>query len=76
VKAIAAILSIPTIAGFIWWALSYSVNPSPDKIDQAGQLIAQAAIPWWVSVIQFLAPLGFIGAIGILVLLFLISKKG
>ena len=74
-KRIAAIFSIPIIVGTIVWVLSYAVNPSPDKIEQAGQLIAQAAIPWWVSVIQFLAALGTLGAIGIIVFLFLTSAK-
>jgi len=75
VKRIATIFSIPIIAGMIVWVFSYAVNPSPDKIDQAGQLIAQAAIPWWVSVIQFLAALGTLGAIGIIVFLFLASAR-
>jgi len=74
-RKIAAIFSIPIIVGMIVWVLSYAVNPSPEKINQAGQLIAQAAIPWWVSVIQFLAPLGALGAIGIIVFLFLASAK-
>ena len=75
-RVIAAILSVPTIAGIIVWAISYTANPTPEKIDQAGQLIAQAATPWWVSVIQFLAPLGTIGAIGIVGLLFMMKKNG
>lgn len=74
-KIIGAIFSIPIVAGMIIWALSYVVNPSPDKISQAGQLIAQAAIPWWVPVIQFLATMGTFGAIGIIVLLFLVAKN-
>lgn len=74
-KIIAAIFSIPIIAGTIVWVLSYAVSPSLDKIDQAGQLITQAAIPWWVSVIQFLASLGALGAIGIIVFLLLASAK-
>ena len=74
-RKIAAIFSIPIIVGTIVWVLSYAVNPSLDKIEQAGQMIAQAAIPWWVSVIQFLAPLGALGAIGIIAFLFLASAK-
>ena len=75
-KKIAAIFSIPVIVGMIVWVLSYAVNPSPDKIEQTGQLIVQAAIPWWVSVIQFLAALGTLGAIGIIVLLYFVARNG
>ena len=73
---IVAIFSIHIIARTIVWVLSYTVDPSLDKIDQAGQLIAQAATPWWVSVIQFLAPLGALGAIVIIVLLFFVARNG
>lgn len=58
------------------WVLSYAANPSPEKISQAGQLIAQAAIPWWIPIIQFLATLGILGAIGIIVLLSLVARNG
>jgi hypothetical protein len=75
-KIIAFIFSVPTIIGTAVWSLSYLINPSPEKIGQAGQLIAQAAIPWWVPVIQFLAPLGILGAILILVLLYFVAKSG
>ncbi|MFO7996672.1 MAG: hypothetical protein R6U93_05985 [Dehalococcoidia bacterium] len=66
--------SIPVIAGTVVWVCSYTLNPSPDKIDQAGTLMAQAAIPWWVSVTQFLADLGTLGAVGIILLLFFVAK--
>jgi len=75
-EKLAAIFSIPLISRTIVWVVSYTVNPSLDKIDQAGQLIAQAATPWWVSVTQFLKPLGALGAIGIIVLLFFVARNG
>ena len=70
--------TIFTLVGISVWAFSYLINPSPEKIDQAGQLIAQTAIPWWVSVIQFLesASLGILGAILILALLYFVAKGG
>jgi hypothetical protein len=75
-KIIAFLASIPFLVHTAAWAFSYSLNPSPEKIEQAGELIAQAAIPWWVSVIQFLAsaPFGILGTILILVLLYLVAK--
>ena len=70
------ILFISTIVGISAWAFSYLINPSPEKIDQAGQLIAQAATPWWIPVIQFLASasLGIFGAILIIALLYSVAK--
>ncbi len=73
-KLIAFLTLIPILVGMAAWAFSYVLNPSPDKVDQVGQLIAQAATPWWVPVIQFLVPLGIIGAILILVLLYFVAK--
>ncbi len=75
-KVIAFIFSIPTIVGMAIWSFGYLINPSPEKVSQAGQLIAQAAVPWWIPVIQFLAPLGIGGAILILVLLYFVAKGG
>jgi hypothetical protein len=73
-RKIGSIFALISIIGVFIWAFSYQINPTPEKIDQAGQLIAQAAIPWWVSVIQFLASLGIIGAILILIFLYLVAK--
>jgi hypothetical protein len=73
---IGKIFSLIAGASFIIWAISYIASPSPEKIADAGQLIAQAAIPWWMPVIQFLAPLGIIGGICIIVVLFLVAKRG
>jgi len=72
------IVSIPILVGMSAWALSYLMNPSPEKIGQAGQLIAQAATPWWVPAIQFLtsASLGILGAILIFALLYFVAKGG
>ena len=45
-----------------------------EKIGQASQLITQVVVPWRIAVIQFLAPLGTLGAIGIIVPLFFVEK--
>jgi hypothetical protein len=60
----------------IGWALSMSVNASPVNIAKAGDLIAQAAVPWWISAIQWLAPLGLLGTLVMLLIVFLASKYG
>jgi hypothetical protein len=74
-QAIGKIFSAITVGGFFIWAINYVASPSPEKITKAGELIAQAAIPWWLPVINFLAPLGIIGFILIIVLLFYIAKN-
>ena len=51
------------------------LNSSPEKISKAGELIAQTATPWWIPVIQFFAPLGIIGAIVIVALLFFVATR-
>jgi hypothetical protein len=75
-KFIGSIFTTLTLLQIGIWGVSYVLNPSPAAIDQAGQIIAQAAIPWWMSVIQFLAPLGIIGSIGVVVLLVLVARNG
>jgi hypothetical protein len=71
---IGGLFSLVTIVSFIIWMLTTMANPTPENISQGGELIAQAAIPWWITVIQFLAPLGLIGAILILIVLFYASR--
>lgn len=69
------LLVILAVAPMAWWTFSYALNPSPEKVGKAGELIAQAAIPWWIPVIQFFAPLGIMGVIVILVLLFFVATR-
>ncbi len=51
------------------------LNPSPEKISEAGELIAQTVTPWWIPVIQFFAPLGIIGAIVIMGVLIFANRQ-
>jgi hypothetical protein len=74
-KVVGAFFSIITLGGFMIWVLTYMANPSPENLAEVGPIIAQAAIPWWISVIEFLTKFGTVGAIGILVLLFFIAKN-
>lgn len=60
------------------WATSYIASPEPDKIDEAGQLIVEAATPMGVDALQTLSNLGFIGgSIGVafIVIVILASKR-
>ena len=69
------IFTILAVSPIALWILSYMFNPSPEKISKAGELIAQTATPWWIPVIQFLVPLGIIGAIVIVALLFFVAAR-
>ena len=69
------ILIIFAISPIAWWMLNYTLNPSPEKISKAGELIAQAATPWWIPVVQFFAPLGIVGAIVIVGLLLFVAAR-
>lgn len=61
---IEVLFGIPFIIGVGVWIIQVLFNPtSPQVIEKGGQLIAQAAIPWWVTVLQFLTSLPGIGAI-------------
>jgi hypothetical protein len=75
IKEMKKILAIIAVVPIACWVFSYMLNPSPDKISKAGELIAQAATPWWVPVVQFFAPLGIIGAIIIIGVLIFASRQ-
>lgn len=75
-KIIAALLSLPFLIMTMLWIFGCSVNPTSEKIGQGGELIAQAAIPWWLQVIEFLAALGAVGALLAVLFLIVLSVKG
>ena len=56
-EKIALIFSIPLLAKTAVWALSTLTNPSEEVISKGAELIADAAVPWWASAIQWLSSL-------------------
>lgn len=74
-KTIAFLMSLPTLVSMAIWAMDYIINPAAEKISLACDLIAQAAVPWWIPVIQFLLPLGILGGVATLVLLYLVANQ-
>ena len=74
---IGAIFGIPTAVGVVIWIVKYMTDPSPSNLSQAGPLIAQAATPWWIPVLQFIANVfpGIVGAILIIGLLYFFVAK-
>ena len=73
-KILTLILGISTLIGFTMWAVNYMSNPTPDNAAKIAPVIVQAAIPWWIPVIQFLTTWGLIGGL-LIVGLLLISKN-
>ena len=70
------ILAIPLLVGLVIWAFSALANPgSPEVIEQGGELIAQAAVPWWISVLEFLVSVPGIGSIVAVVFLFILFSR-
>jgi len=67
---IGTLLSLVFVAKFLWWAVSYTANPTPQGIERASVLIAEAVVPWWLPVLEALAAIGgIIGAILVMVFL-------
>lgn len=76
-KALSLILGIPLLISVFVWIISAIANSiSPQVIEKGGELIGQAAIPWWISVIQFLVSIPIIGAILTLVFIFILARSG
>jgi hypothetical protein len=75
-KTIGFIFGCITIISFTFLVVNAVINPTPENISQVGTLIAQASIPWWITVMEFLSKVGgTIGGIAIVVFLFLLSKS-
>lgn len=75
-KTLAFILGIPLLIGIVIWILQSLANPtSPEVIERAGELMAQAAILWWIPVLQFLLSIPIFGSILAVVFLFLLARS-
>lgn len=74
IRAIPTLLAIPLILSMVILVISTAINPTPDKIEKAGEILAEAATPWWIPVFEVLATiLGGLVAVGFLYFIF--SKK-
>lgn len=74
-KQIGAILSfvvgILLLLKFAFWSLGYILSPSPEGIQHGTELIGEAAIPWWIGVMDWLAVLPLAGLLILGFILFL-----
>jgi hypothetical protein len=53
---------------------NYSINPSPDKITEAGNLIIQSAMPSWISPVAWLSSHG-LAIIAVIIIFFEAQKR-
>ena len=74
-RSLERILAIPLLIAISLWIINSLSNPNSPKVAEKGaELIAQAAIPWWIPVLQFLV--GFSRIIALIFLFFLFINKG
>jgi hypothetical protein len=52
------LFTVPLLFQTVIWSVSSVVNPSPENIQKGGELIAEAAVPWWVGIMEWMAGLG------------------
>lgn len=75
-KFIAWLFGIPLLIGIAAWIIQSLANPSsPQVIEKVGELIAQAAIPWWVPVLQFIVGIPIVGGTLGVAFLFLLARE-
>lgn len=61
------IFGLPILIKIAWWGLTYNHNTIEDNTKTAGNLIAEAAVPWWLGIFEWLAKIG--GTIGALLII-------
>lgn len=71
-QLVALIFGLLLIAKSIVWMLGSVINPSPEAIEKGGELIADAAVPWWIGVMGWLEALPFAGFLILGFILFLV----
>ncbi len=75
---ISLIVAIPLIIGLLSFTIKNSQDPgNPENLEDGVELIADASIPWWLGIFEWLAGLpGIIGAILIIGLIFFLKWIG
>lgn len=77
ILVIFAIFTIPFLFKFLAWSNSAVVSPTPEKIAEGAQLIAENEMPWWLGIFQWLVGLpGIIAAVLIIAFVFLLKWLG
>lgn len=68
---ISVIVGLPLLTKFLFWSVGYTISPSAESIGKGAELIADAAIPWWLGVIEWLVALPLAGLLVFGFILFL-----
>ncbi len=68
---ISVIVGLPLLMKFLFWSVGYTISPSAESIGKGAELIADAAVPWWLGVIGWLAALPLAGLLILGFILFL-----
>jgi hypothetical protein len=69
---ISFIVGLPLLLMFLFWSVGYIISPSAESIGKGAELIANAAVPWWLDVLGWLATLPLAGLLVLGFILFLI----
>jgi len=70
------VFTLPFLLKLLSWTFVSTTNPSSESIEKGGELIAEAAVPWWIGVIEWLSSLQGIGAILIVGFIFFLRWIG
>jgi len=57
---ISFIVGLPLLLTFLFWSASSIISPSAESIGKGAELVAYAAVPWWIDVLGWLAPFPFL----------------
>ena len=73
-RPIGTIFGIWGTISFFNWAMTYMASPTLENAGKVGSIIAQSAIPWPISVIQFFSNSPFLGLIVLVGFVWLLVK--
>lgn len=74
-EAIGAVLACILMIQMALWAADMASNPDPEKMDDGVRLAADAAKPWYLDLIVWLAQFGTLGAVAIFAIIYFAGRK-
>lgn len=74
VGIIALILMLPTLVSLLVFSATMGFHTPEENTEAAANMLANAATPWWIGLVETLSKWGTFGAI-ILIIFFLLIKK-
>jgi hypothetical protein len=72
------IFVVPVLGGLLLWTTKVTNDPgNPDNLEEGAEIIAEAAVPWWLGIFEWFAGLpGIIGAVLIIGLVIFLKWIG